>query len=90
MPQLYNIFCIQFSGSRPRQGSAELRIVLCKVSGSCAVTILKEPQGFSYHLARRIVAAGLHFGANEFLLFGRKGNVHGKNSQVYLYPNAIN
>src|SRR5215469_14612501 len=62
------------------QAATQFLIELRKLGSPCVVVFFQEPQGFPDNLACGVVAAGFYFGADELLQFGRKGNIHYKNS----------
>ena len=65
------------SASRRR---AEFMVELRKLASPRLVVFLQEPERFADNLARGVVAARFHLGANELLQFGCEGNIH-----VYQY-----
>src|SRR5260370_16093258 len=56
--------------------AAELLVEFPQLDGTRGIVFFQKPQRFPYDLARRVVAAGFHFGTDEFFQFRREGNVH--------------
>jgi hypothetical protein len=58
------------------QAAAKFLIELRKLGSLGLIVFLQEPESFPDNLARRVVAAGFHLGADELLQFGCKGDIH--------------
>lgn len=54
----------------------ELLVESGKFTIARRVMFLEKPQSFPHYFAGGVVAAGIHFSANEFFEFSGKGNVH--------------
>jgi len=65
------------------ESTAKFMIESSQLRGPDLVVFLQEPEGFPHNLARRVIAAGLHFGVDELLQFGCKGNVHEETPSQY-------
>jgi hypothetical protein len=61
----------------------ELLVESGKFTIARRVMFLEKPQSFPHYFAGGVVAAGIHFSANEFFEFSGKGNVHEEGLQFF-------
>ena len=62
------------------QPAAKFLIEFGELGGAGLIVLFEEPERLSDDFASRIIAAGIHLGADEFLQFGSEGNIHGRSS----------